>query len=286
LETVRPAIEERQHALRVLLPDQAILVDVDPLRISQAVSNLLTNAAKYTPRGGTITVSVALEAEALTITVADTGAGFDPSIVPTLFDMFSQADSGVEGAGGGLGIGLSLVEGLMRLHGGTVTASSAGKGHGSEFTIRLPRSVVVAQTAPMNSDQASPGTGAEPRARILLADDNRDAADSMAMLLELNGHEVIVAYTGNQALELGRLHAPQVAVLDIGMPDMSGYELARRARKEDWGKDIYLIALTGWGQAEDKDKARAAGFDRHLTKPVDPDRVHELLKTYLESRRV
>ncbi len=153
-------------------------------------------------------------------------------------------------------------------------------------TIRLPRSVVVAQTAPMNSDQASPGTGAEPRARILLADDNRDAADSMAMLLELNGHEVIVAYTGNQALELGRLHAPQAAVLDIGMPDMSGYELARRARKEDWGKDIYLIALTGWGQAEDKEKARAAGFDRHLTKPVDPDRLHELLKTYLESRRV
>jgi CheY-like chemotaxis protein len=174
----------------------------------------------------------------------------------------------------------------LRLNVGTVSASGAGTGRASEFTIRLPRSVVVAHTVPMNSDQASPGTGAEVRARILLADDNRDAADSMAMLLELNGHEVIVAYTGNQALELGRLHAPQVAVLDIGLPDMSGYELARRARQEDWGNDIYLIALTGWGQAEDKDKARAAGFDRHLTKPVDPDRVHELLKTYLESRRV
>lgn len=263
-----------------------MIVDVDPLRLSQAVSNLLTNAAKYTPRGGTITLAAALEAEALTITVSDTGAGFDPSIVPALFEMFSQADSGLEDAGGGLGIGLSLVKRLIELHGGTVTATSAGRGRGSEFTIRLPRFVVVAHTAPMNPDQAAPGKGAELRARILLADDNRDAADSMAMLLELNGHEVIVAYSGNQALELGRLHSPQVAVLDIGMPDMSGYEVARTARKEDWGKDIYLIALTGWGQAEDKEKARAAGFDRHLTKPVDPDRVHELLTAYLESRRV
>ncbi len=284
LETVRPAIEEKQHALRVVQPNEALLVEVDPLRISQAISNLLTNAAKYTPRGGTITLRAALEAHALTISVSDTGAGFEPAIVSSLFEMFSQADSGMEDAGGGLGIGLSLVKGLIQLHGGTVNASSAGKGRGSEFIIRLPRAVVVPYPSATNSGQPKP-SGAAPPARILLADDNRDAADSMAMLLELNGHEVIVAYSGSQALQLGRQHRPDVAVLDIGMPDMSGYEVARTARAEEWGRNIFLIALTGWGQAEDKEKARAAGFDKHLTKPVDPDKVHELLNAFRESRR-
>jgi CheY-like chemotaxis protein len=285
LETVRPAIEEKQHALRLALPTESIVVDVDPLRLSQAISNLLTNAAKYTQRGGTITLSAALETDALTISVGDTGAGFDSAIVPALFEMFSQADSGIADAGGGLGIGLALVKGLIQLHGGTVTAFSEGKGRGAEFTIRLPRSLVIAHTAPISPEQSAPAGGGGLHARIVLADDNRDAADSLAMLLELDGHEVFVGYSGNQALELGRQHRPEVAILDIGMPDMNGYDVARTARREDWGKTTFLIALTGWGQAEDRDKARAAGFDRHLTKPVDPDRVHEILKTFLESRR-
>jgi signal transduction histidine kinase/CheY-like chemotaxis protein len=284
VETVRPAIEEKQHALHVVQPKEPLIIDVDPLRLSQSISNLLTNAAKYTPRGGTINLTAALTPNNLVITVSDTGAGFEPEVVPALFEMFSQADSGVEDAGGGLGIGLSLVKGLVQLHGGTVSASSPGRGRGSEFSISLPRSLVVPPEASTKSDQPAASLGALRRVRILIADDNRDAAESVGRLLELSGHEVIIAYSGSQALELGRQHGPDIVVLDIGMPDMNGYEVARAVRKEDWGRDVLLLALTGWGQEEDKEKARLAGFDRHLTKPVDPDLMDQILRTFVESR--
>ncbi len=281
VETVRPSIEEKAQILSVVQPDESLEIDADPLRLSQAISNLLTNAAKYTPAGGRISLTVVRKPAHLIITVSDTGIGFDPAVAPALFDMFSQAGADVEGAEGGLGIGLSLVKGLVQLHGGAVHAASRGLGFGSEFTITLPSAVIVSSGTKTVPAPSAPVRSREMNTRILIADDNRDAADSMGMLLELGGHEVIVAHSGHQALELGRQRRPDVVILDIGMPDLNGYEVARTARSEDWGKSAYLIALTGWGQAHDKERASKAGFDRHLTKPVDPDLVEEILKGYL-----
>lgn len=182
-----------------------------------------------------------------------------------------------------MGIGLALVKGLVQLHGGTIDARSAGAGLGSEFRIHLPRSVVVPlaanaqQLAPKQADQTSGH-------RVLLADDNRDAADSLAMLLEMNGYRVTVGYNGTEALELARRSPPSVMILDIGMPDITGFEVARRVRTENWGREVYLIAVTGWGQKEDKARAMAAGFNHHLTKPVDPDEVEDVLRTFFKGQ--
>ena len=280
LETVRPAIEEKGHDLRVVETAGRAVIYVDPLRLSQAISNLLTNAVKYTPQGGVITLSVAHAAGRLTISVQDTGVGFEPALAPRLFEMFSRAGSGGEE---GLGIGLSLVKGLIRLHGGTVHAQSSGKGQGSLFTIELPAPDVASEAGSPAPSGPAPSPGGS--ARILIADDNRDAADSLGMLLEIAGHEVTVAHSGGEALSLGRKVRPDVVILDIGMPDINGYDVARAARSEDWGRHVFMLAITGWGQAADKEKAHAAGFDRHLTKPVDPDLVEELLSAFVASAR-
>jgi len=198
--------------------------------------------------------------------------------------MFSQVDSAIDRAEGGLGIGLALVKGLISLHGGRVEVASAGVGAGSEFSIRLPRSVVVdlASKVPVAAAAARAASGA--RKLILVADDNRDAAQSMAMVLEMGGYDVSVAHTGEEALQKARDMRPDAAILDIGMPDMTGYELARRLRLEPWGRGLVLMAITGWGQQEDKERARIAGFDRHLTKPVDPDDVERALHALLDDR--
>jgi signal transduction histidine kinase/CheY-like chemotaxis protein len=285
IETVRPAIEDKAHELVVTQLDEAVDITVDPLRLSQSVSNLLTNAAKYTPPGGRICLSVALTPAALTISVSDTGIGFDPATAPALFQMFSQGGAGDKSADGGLGIGLALVKSLVQLHGGTAWAESRGTGFGAQFTIELPRSLVSADAAPTrHGSLTADGPAVARRARILIADDNRDAADSMGMLLELAGHDVDVAHSGNQALAIGRERHPDIVILDIGMPDMNGYDVARSLRDEEWGRHAFLLAMTGWGQASDKDKARAAGFDRHLTKPVDPKAIEELLSDVLLAR--
>jgi CheY-like chemotaxis protein len=213
------------------------------------------------------------------MSVKDNGIGFETQALPGMFEMFSQVDSAIDRAEGGLGIGLALVKGLIALHGGSVDGFSAGLGHGSEFIIHLPRSVVVpnaAKSAAADLPPAAPGT--ESRLKVLVADDNRDAADSLAMVLEMNGHEVLVAHTGEQALEIARQVLPQVMILDIGMPDMTGYEVARELRRESWGGRILLLAITGWGQKEDKERALEAGFDHHMTKPVDVDQVEKLLR--------
>jgi PAS domain S-box-containing protein len=278
VETARPLIDARGHTLEIVLPPDRIELDADPLRLSQALSNLLTNAAKYTDSGGRITLRVELEPQSLSIAVQDTGIGLNPAVIPQLFEMFSQVDSALDRAEGGLGIGLALVKGLVALHGGTVHAASAGPGRGSAFTMRLPRSILASPEASANPETTSAGAGSStPRRRVLIADDNRDAADSLALLLSLYGHEVQVASSGPEALELGRTQRSEVVILDIGMPGMSGYETAARIRKESWGRAVLLIAITGWGQEEDKARARAAGFDHHLTKPVDPDEVTRLL---------
>jgi len=288
VETARPLIDAKNHSLILNLPPEPLELEVDPLRLSQALSNLLTNAAKYTDAQGHITLTAFQDAQGLAIRVTDDGIGIEPSVIKGLFEMFSQIDSAIDRAEGGLGIGLALVRGLVALHGGTVQATSAGLGKGSEFTIRLPRSVVVEPEAVVPGG-AAPDDGRVvsvahgPRCKIVVADDNRDAADSLQLLLQFAGHEVFVAYNGKQALDLGARERAQVFVLDVGMPDITGYEVARRIRQEAWGRGVLLLAVTGWGQDDDKAKAKAAGFDFHFTKPVNPEQVEERVAVYLRA---
>ena len=279
VETARPLVETKHHRLTIDLPNEPLMLTVDPLRLSQSLSNLLTNAAKYMDESGQIILRVALSSEEITLSVKDTGIGVEPESLAGLFEMFSQVNSAIARSEGGLGIGLALVKGLIALHGGTIEARSSGSGLGSEFTIHLPRSIVVPISREPKENAPAPSNPASGN-QVLLADDNRDAADSLAMLLEMNGHSVTLGYTGEQALQLARQSVPSVMILDIGMPDITGYEVARRVRAEPWGRDVYLIAVTGWGQAEDKARAIAAGFDHHLTKPVDPDEVENVLQAF------
>jgi len=244
---------------------------------------LLTNAAKYTDAQGQITLTAFPDTQGLTIRVTDNGIGIEPTVIKGLFEMFSQIDSAIDRAEGGLGIGLALVKGLVALHGGTVQATSAGLGQGSEFTICLPRSVVVEKRATSAATQDVVAAELTLLCKIVVADDNRDAADSLQVLLGLAGHEVFVAYNGQQALDLGARERPRVFVLDVGMPDMTGYEVARRIRQQAWGRGALLLAVTGWGQDDDKEKAKAAGFDYHFTKPVDPEQVEERVAAFLRA---
>jgi signal transduction histidine kinase/ActR/RegA family two-component response regulator len=281
VETARPLIDTKQHRLTIETPREPLNLKVDSLRLSQSLSNLLTNSAKYMDEGGQIFLTVALSAEQITLSVKDTGIGLETEALAGLFEMFSQVRSAISRSDGGLGIGLALVKGLVELHGGTIEVRSAGAGLGSEFRILLPRSVVAIPNVEIPAMTPSEPVQALGR-RVLLADDNRDAADSLAMLLEMNGYSVSVGYYGEEALKLARQSHPSVMILDIGMPDITGFEVARRVRLEPWGQDVFLIAVTGWGQKEDKSRAIASGFDHHLTKPVDPDEVENVLQSFFE----
>jgi signal transduction histidine kinase/ActR/RegA family two-component response regulator len=284
VETARPLIDAKNHSLTVNLPPEPLELEVDPLRLSQALSNLLTNAAKYTDAQGHITLTASQDEQGLLIRVTDNGIGIEPTVIKGLFEMFSQIDSAIDRAEGGLGIGLALVRGLVALHGGTVQAASAGLGQGSEFTIRLPRQVVVEPQDDSAGVHEAVSVPSGLYCKIVVADDNRDAADSLKMLLELAGHEVFVAYNGQQALDLGARERPQAFVLDVGMPDLTGYEVARRIRQQAWGRGVLLLAVTGWGQDDDKEQAKAAGFDFHFTKPVNPQEVEERVAAFLTLR--
>ena len=277
VETARPLIEAKQHALTLRLPEEPIAIEADPLRLSQALSNLLTNAAKYSDRGSQIAVLAELTPEDLRLSVRDSGIGLSPASIPMLFEMFSQIDSAIDRAEGGLGIGLALVKGLIALHGGTVDAASDGPGRGSTFTIRLPRSLATSVTPAGGAAALAASTATAPRCSVLVADDNRDAADSLAQLLKASGHATHIAYSGGEALNIALREHPDACILDIGMPEMTGYEVAERIRAASAGWRVMLIAVTGWGQQEDKLKAAAAGFDHHLTKPVEPGAVEMLL---------
>jgi len=284
VETARPLIDSKQQNLTIALPAKAVFLRADPLRLSQSISNLLTNAAKYTDTNGNIALSVELRSDAVKIRVRDDGIGLASEVMPNLFQMFSQVDSAIDRAQGGLGIGLALVKGLVELHAGTVVVASEGIGHGSEFTISLPSTVLVEDTLPpAGTSKADPARGASPF-KILVADDNRDAADTLSLLLEIAGYVVLVAHGGREAFEMLLQHSPDAAILDIGMPDMSGYEVARRFREES-RRDVFLLAVTGWGQQDDVARAKAAGFNEHLTKPVDPDRVEQMLHEHLVNRK-
>ncbi|HEY1044397.1 MAG TPA: ATP-binding protein [Telluria sp.] len=274
LETSGPLIEARKHQLRVAHHDGAIELDADPVRIVQVISNLLSNAAKYTDPGGTITVETRLDGDTCAISVRDNGIGLRREALRDVFRMFSQEQSALERSEGGLGIGLALVKGLVDLHGGTVEADSAGVGGGSQFTIRLP----AARRACFSLSPEEPVREVRVQRRsILLADDNRDLVDMLSQFLEMQGHTVFRARDGLEALTLARTMRPEVAILDIGMPGMNGYQLAQAIRKEQWGEHMLLVAATGWGHDDDKERATTSGFDTHITKPFALDALEALL---------
>jgi CheY-like chemotaxis protein/two-component sensor histidine kinase len=273
IEAARPRLDGKNHHLSVILPAEAISLEADPLRLAQILSNLLINAAKYSNPGSHIEVQAAQQGDKLSISVKDNGLGLAPESIRGIFEMFSQIEQ-VEGRSeGGLGIGLALVKGLAELHGGAVEARSAGLGRGSEFIVWLP----VSAHQSLSPRVTGPAPVSPERRRVLIADDNRDAAESLLLLLELSGHDVRVAHLGQTALLLAQTFCPNVAILDIGMPDLSGYEVARTLRQQPWAKDLQLIALTGWGQDDDRRRALVAGFDHHLTKPIDPDQLESLI---------
>jgi PAS domain S-box-containing protein len=275
VEVARPLLDSKHHSFAVTLPPEVITVNADPLRLSQVISNLLTNAAKYTDPAGHIELTGSIQREMLCLSVKDDGIGIAPQSLERIFQMFSQVEAALGRSDGGLGIGLALVKGLVSLHGGTIEAHSAGQGLGSEFTVRLP--ILVAKPEAEVDHNRDVPVSDQGRSRVLLADDNKDAADALGMLLEFSGHEVRVVYNGRSALSLAQTFRPDLAILDIGMPEMNGYELARSLRRMPWGRSITLIALTGWGQDDDRLRATQAGFDHHLTKPVDPETVERLL---------
>ena len=280
LETARPTIDAKRHELRVEKPREPLQIVTDPLRLAQILSNLLTNAAKYTDPQGRIVLKVECASDSVTLSVKDTGIGISRDSLARVFEMFAQVKSSQDRSEGGLGIGLALSKGLVELHGGTIEARSEGAGQGSEFTVRLPRRVL-----PAAADSAANLSANEPcvRRRILMADDNRDAAQSLAMLLELEGHEVTVVHDGHAAVEAFKEFRPEVVILDIGMPGLDGYEVARTVRQDSLGRAVTLVALTGWGQDRDKARALAAGFNHHFTKPVEPSRISELLRSTARS---
>jgi PAS domain S-box-containing protein len=283
VETARPLLESKHHTLRIDLPREPAELHVDPLRASQALGNVLTNAAKYTDAGGHIELGATVDGSSLTIVVKDSGIGLTAESIPRLFEMFSQVDAISERTEGGLGIGLALVKGLMELHGGSVAVSSPGLGLGSAFTLRFPGAVLQGPSTHPAVPNLQPITTARAHAHVLVADDNQDAADSLVQLLALAGHDVAVAYSGQEALELSREREPQVMILDIGMPFPNGHEVARRVREQEWGRKALLVAVTGWGQEADRARTRESGFDHHLTKPIDIDELEQLISDFVAS---
>jgi PAS domain S-box-containing protein len=280
VEASRPLIDAAGHELSVVLPPQPVFVDADPVRLAQVVSNLLNNAAKYTEPGGRVWLTAERQGSDAVVSVRDTGLGIPPEMLSKVFEPFTQVDRTLEKAQGGLGIGLTLVRRLVEMHGGSVEARSAGYGHGSEFVVRLP--AVLA--APARDDGPAANGRPAARRRILVVDDNRDAAVSLAMMLELMGNEVRTANDGREGVDEAEAFRPDVVVLDIGLPRLNGYEAARHIREQAWGHDVVLIAVTGWGQDEDRRRSKEAGFNFHLVKPVEPAALEKLLAGLLPAR--
>jgi signal transduction histidine kinase/CheY-like chemotaxis protein len=276
LETMRPQFEARRQPLRVDLPATPVWLDADRLRLAQVLSNLLANASKFTPDGGLVELAARVEGGEVVVEVRDQGAGIAADALERIFEMFTQVRAPDAGRTGGLGIGLALSRGLVELHGGRLMARSGGVGQGSTFTVRLPVGQAPAAAVPAQAPQAA-GTRAQ---RVLVADDNRDAAQSLADLLRMEGHEVAVAFDGEEALRTYERFAPDIALVDIGMPCLTGNEVAQAIRRRPDGDKALLVAITGWGQERDRAAARAAGFDRHFTKPVDPQQVLQLVSAH------
>jgi PAS domain S-box-containing protein len=277
VEASRPLIDDYHHQLTVTLPPEAIILEVDPARLAQVLSNLLNNAAKYTDEGGEISLTAETRGREVVIRVRDNGIGISADLLPRVFDLFTQADRTLSRSRGGLGIGLTLVRSLIELHDGRVAAQSAGLGHGSEFVVALPMAASSAEL-PQYPDTADGSRNVQlPRRRILVVDDKRSNAQSLEVLLRALGQEVYTAYDGKEALEMARLHRPDVVLLDIGLPIIDGYEVARRCREQPELQRTTLVAMTGYGQDSDRQRSHEAGFDAHLVKPVDLDNLLLLL---------
>jgi PAS domain S-box-containing protein len=274
VEACRPIIEDRNQTLTVTLPDGSCELYADPARLAQVFANLLNNSSKYTDPGGRVDLSARRDGDGVTVTVRDTGIGIPPAKLAGVFEIFSQVESALDRSQGGLGIGLAIVKRLVHLHDGSVEARSAGLGHGSEFVVRLPLPIPAAA-------QAAAAPRAKPAAmasrKILVVDDNVDSAESLAALLQLAGHETVAVFDGVGAIEAAEKHRPDVVLLDIGLPRMSGYEVCRRLRDLPWGDEVVVMAVTGWGQGDDPGKWQQAGFDAHLVKPAQYDDLMTLL---------
>jgi signal transduction histidine kinase/ActR/RegA family two-component response regulator len=275
VEMSRPLIDGRGHQLTLALPGEPVYLDADPARLAQVFANLLNNAAKYAEARSHIHLTGERRGSEAAVAVRDEGIGIAAEMLPRIFDMFIQAGRPLERSQGGLGIGLTLVRGLIELHGGSIEARSDGLGKGSEFLVRLP-----VLDLPAAGPQELPGESAEPlrgTRRLLIVDDLRDSADMLATFLEMNGHEVHTAYDGEEAITAAERFQPEVVLLDIGMPKVNGYEACRHIRRQPWGKEMFLIALTGWGQEDDRRRTEEAGFDHYMVKPADPATLLQLL---------
>lgn len=275
VDAVRPLVDAAGHRLTVSLPDRPPVLEADPARLSQVLANLLNNAAKYTPAGGDIELAARRDNDDLEITVTDSGIGIPPELVDSIFEMFRQVDATLERSTSGLGIGLTLVRRLVEMHGGTVFCRSEGLGSGSQFIVRLP---LRPTPVPFSREGKSAAKTLTPEScRVLVVDDNRDAADVLSRMLRMSGQDVHTAYDGAQAVSAAEAIRPELILMDIGMPKLNGYDAASRIRDAPWGKEVFLVALTGWGQEEDRRRSAAAGFDRHLVKPVELQALHEIL---------
>ncbi len=279
VEACRLRIEAGRHQLTVEWPREPVWLEADPMRLEQVITNLLNNAARYTKPGGKITLTVTREGAEAILRVADTGIGIAPEMLSRIFEPFAQLDRSVSRAQGGLGIGLAIVKSLVEMHGGSIQVTSAGPGHGSEFIVRLPAIAEPRDPGPAGGAAPPDFLDSVPRRRLLVVDDNRDVAQSLAMLLEVAGHEVIVAHDGPEALAAAERTRPQVVLLDITLPGMDGYEVARRLRRLTALERALLVALTGWGQHDDRCRSLEAGFDEHLLKPVSLATLQRLLAT-------
>lgn len=277
LETCRPLADREQQAIEVELLREPVWLDADPVRLAQIFNNLLNNACKYAGKGGSVRLTVELQGDEVFVAVRDSGIGIAPDKLDVIFDMFSQVQGSSGQGPSGLGIGLTLVKRLVELHGGSISACSDGPGHGSEFGVRLPL------LAPLRHDERSSESQEDtvlPSRRILVVDDNRDSADSLALLLSLQGHETKAVYDGLSAVQAAEHFAPHVVLLDRGLPVLNGIEACHRIRAQSWGRSIVIIALTGWGQDEDRRQSREAGFDEHLVKPVSNKTLLRLLARF------
>jgi len=274
VEASRPLADSSGHEMHVSLSAEPIWLLADSARLAQVFGNLLNNSCKYTPPGGRIWIHAERQGGEAIVTVSDNGTGIPPDKIDSIFDMFTQVDRSLERSQGGLGIGLTLVKRLVEMHGGSVAAKSAGQGQGSEFVVRLP---ILAERSEAVQPPAAAAQPPLSSRRILIADDNKDAAESLSMLLQITGHETFMAHDGVEAIAAAEKHRPDVILLDIGMPRLNGLDVCHRIRKEPWGSGITIIALTGWGQEEDRRQSHEAGFDGHLVKPVDYNALLELL---------
>ena len=275
VETSRPLIEQARHTLAVALPPDPVYLDADLVRLAQVFSNLLNNSAKYTEPGGRIWLTAEVSGHEVAVRVRDTGLGIPADALPRIFEMFSQVDRNMERAQGGLGIGLTLVRRLVEMHGGTVEVRSDGPGRGSEFTVRLP--LAAEGAGGRRAATAGDGPAATSKRRILIVDDNHDSAMSLGMMLDLMGNETRTAHDGLAAVEAAGEFRPDVILLDIGLPKLNGYDACRRIREQPWSRGMVIVALTGWGQEEDRRRSADAGFDHHMVKPVEVDALAKLL---------